>query len=93
MALYVLFGAWRIFVRLNSLIVFVETWALNSDVHTNNHSFDTMNFCRIAMMVATGLRAETRNVQQVEGRREGKGREGLVSIVSINSIEEGQDLY
>lgn len=90
MALYELFGAWQIFVRLNSLIVFVEIWALNSDVHTNNHSFDTMNFCGIAMMVATGSSAESRNIQQVEGRSEGKGREGLVSI---NSIEEGQDLY
>ena len=76
MALCLLFGAWRIFVPNCSLIDFVETKASDLRVHTIVHSFDTMNFCRILMMVATASGAESRIAQHVEGRSEGEDAEG-----------------
>lgn len=43
-------------------------------IHTIIASFDTMNFFRM-MLMATASGAESRNVQQVDGRNEGKDGE------------------
>ena len=47
---------------------------INWGIHTIVASFDTMIFCRM-MLMATASGAESRNVQQVEGRNEGKDGE------------------
>ena len=75
MALYLLFDAWRFFVPIHSLIVLVETQALDLNVHAIVPFFDTMIFCRIMVMVATALGHKSRDVRQVKDRSEGEDGE------------------
>ena len=59
MALYLLSDAWRFFVPIHSLIVFIEAQALDLNIHAIVPFFDTMIFCRIMVMVATTLGHES----------------------------------
>ena len=85
-----LFDAWRFFVSIHSLIVFVETQALDLNNYAIVLFFDTLIFCRIMVMVATALGHKSRDVRQVKGRSEGRGwREFLLGL---KILKERQDM-
>lgn len=87
MALYLLFDAWRFFVSIHSLIVFVETQALDLHIHAIVLFFDTMIFCRIMVLVATTLGHKSRTSLEMSGKSKGEAKERMGRDIVIKNIQ------